>query len=184
MSGLSVDAFLDVYDAHCESLLRFFVRRTLLPEVAADLTAETFAVAFAFRGRYDPERGDAGAWLHAIARHQLGSYARRLKVDRRARERLGMPIRETTQDDYERIEALIDFEHIGVQLGAALEQLPPNQRDAVVHRVIEEMSYVRIARLAGCSEQTARARVSRGLRSLAATLSLVEDHVETQKGQS
>ena len=39
-----------LYAAHAEAILRFFVRRTLQPEVAVDLVGETFAQAFADRG--------------------------------------------------------------------------------------------------------------------------------------
>ena len=53
-------------------LLVFFASRTCDPEAAMDLTAETFAQAFAdraaFRGSSD---GEAAAWLFGIARHQL-----------------------------------------------------------------------------------------------------------------
>jgi hypothetical protein len=40
------DAFAQLYRRHAEDLLRYFARRTLDPEAAAELTAETFAQAF------------------------------------------------------------------------------------------------------------------------------------------
>ncbi len=44
------------YDRHARTLLGFFQRRTGNPEVAADLTAETFAAALVARSRYwDPK---------------------------------------------------------------------------------------------------------------------------------
>jgi RNA polymerase sigma-70 factor (ECF subfamily) len=54
---------------------------------------------------------------------------------------------------------------------AALETLSGDQRDAVRMRVVGEMEYAEIARHAGVSEDVIRARVSRGLRSLARDLS-------------
>jgi RNA polymerase sigma-70 factor (ECF subfamily) len=39
-------AFRELYDRWAERLLAYFYRRVLDPEVAADLLAETFAVAF------------------------------------------------------------------------------------------------------------------------------------------
>jgi hypothetical protein len=57
--GLSADEFLALYQARWDSLLRFFVARTFDPEVAAELTAESFAEAFSFRTRFDPARGEA-----------------------------------------------------------------------------------------------------------------------------
>jgi DNA-directed RNA polymerase specialized sigma24 family protein len=44
-------AFRELYDRWADKLLACFYRRTLEPEVAADLLAETFAVAVARRRR-------------------------------------------------------------------------------------------------------------------------------------
>ena len=59
------------YDRHVRNVLAYFSRRTVDPEVAADLTAETFASALTARRRYKPGRAPAGAWLYAIAARRL-----------------------------------------------------------------------------------------------------------------
>jgi RNA polymerase sigma-70 factor, ECF subfamily len=79
--------------------------------------------------------------------------------------------------DYERIEAMIDFAAVGRQVQSALQGLPPEQRQAVVYRVIDDLSYDEIAERIGCSQDAARARVSRGLRQLGRTLSPPEEDV-------
>jgi DNA-directed RNA polymerase specialized sigma24 family protein len=111
--GLDASAFVALYDDRAEAVLRFFARRTLDPEAAFDLTAETFAEGFASRAGFDPNRGEASAWLFGIAQHQLGSYLRRLTVESRARERLGIGEHRLSEGDYERIEAMIDFAAVG-----------------------------------------------------------------------
>jgi RNA polymerase sigma-70 factor (ECF subfamily) len=176
--GLGIDEFTELYDREAEVVLRYFARRTLDPEVAFDLTAETFAKAFASRQRFVAERGNAAAWLFGIAHHELGSYLRRQKVERRARDRLGIQTELSSAADYDRIEATIDYAAIGRRLGAALRHLPNDQRDAVVYRVVDQLSYEQIAEAAGCSPQTARARVSRGLRVLALVLTFPDDHIQ------
>lgn len=161
------DAFAELFRRHAEPVLRYFVRRTLDPEVASELTAETFAEAFASRRRFR-EKGAAGvAWIFGIARHQLGRFFRNGVVDARARQRLGMPERELEPEDYERIEELIDFEPLRKALGEALMQLSEDQREAMRLRVMEGRSYREVALTLACTEATARARVSRGLRQLA-----------------
>src|SRR5207244_12341465 len=81
-------AFVELYRRHAEDLLRYFARRTLDPEVAAELTAETFAEAFASRARYSYVTGVNGvAWLYWIARHQLGRFFRSGRIDATARKR-------------------------------------------------------------------------------------------------
>ena len=53
------DSFELFYSRYFERLLVFFARRTCDAELAADLTAETFAAALAGRRRYRPQRGGA-----------------------------------------------------------------------------------------------------------------------------
>lgn len=164
------EAFGEFYRRHAENLLRFFVHRTLDPDVAAELTAETFAQAFASRLRFR-DRGQGGAgWLYATGRHQLGRFYRHGAVDARARARLGMPRREVSPEDYERIEELIDSKGVRDGVAEAFSALPAGQREALMLRVIDGRTYQEIARTLSCTEQTARARVSRGLRRLARLL--------------
>lgn len=61
-------AFCELYDRWAEALLAYFYRRVRSPEVAADLLAETFAVAFEARGRFRDVGKPGGASLYGIAR--------------------------------------------------------------------------------------------------------------------
>ena len=54
------EAFGMFYDRHVHSVLGYFARRTGDPEVAADLTAETFASALTARRRFKPGGAPAG----------------------------------------------------------------------------------------------------------------------------
>ena len=164
------EVFGALFERHAEAMLAFFARRTLDAESAAELVAETFAEAFSSRDRFRDQGVDGAAWLYGIGRHLLSRYFRSGAVDARARRRLGMPERNVTEGDYERIEELIDFESIGRQLRGALSALPEEHREAVTLRVIDGRSYREVAQVLGCTEPTARARVSRGLRRIASRL--------------
>ena len=165
------DGFVVFYDHVLPGLLAYFVRRTLDAQVAADLTAETLADAFASRRRFrDRGEGSASAWLYTIAARQLARYLRRQRVEDAARRRLGIDRIELGSEDVERIEALIDFEHVGREVREAFDALRTDQREALRLRVIEGRSYREMAAELGCTEETARARVSRGLKRLAAQL--------------
>jgi RNA polymerase sigma-70 factor, ECF subfamily len=170
VSATEPGAFAVLYRRHAEDLLRYFARRTLDPEAAAELTAETFAQALASRARYRETGANGVAWIYGIARHQLGRFFRSGRVFRDARRRLGMPERELPPADYERIEDLVDFAPIRGAIEEALLTLGEDQREALRLRVIEELPYDEVARRLACSEQTARQRVSRGLRRLALML--------------
>ena len=106
LASLEPGSFAVFYRRHVEDLVAFFMRRTRNAELAADLTAETFAAALVARARFDPGRGSASAWLFGIALHKLARVERRAVAERRARRRLGMEWIELTDADNERIDAL------------------------------------------------------------------------------
>ena len=168
------ELFADFYQRHAEAMLRHFIHRTFDPEVAADLTAETFAQAFASRRRFRPRGAGAPGWLYTIAARQHARFLRRGRVEDRARRRVGLPARSLTEEDYERIEELIDFERVGRAIAAAMSGLSPEHREALTLRIVEGRSYEEVARRLGCSQEAARARVSRALRGLAANADLEE----------
>lgn len=164
------DAFAALYRRHADAILRFFARRTLDPEAAAELTAETFAQAFASRRSFDDRGVEGVAWLYGVARHQLGRFFRSGRVDVAARRKLGMPERELPPEDYDRIEELVDFAPLREALAEALGTLPLHQRDALQLRVIDGLTYPEVAQRLECSQDNARQRVSRGLRHLGLAL--------------
>ena len=167
----SADAFAAMYERESQMILTFVARRTADAEVALDITAETFAQAFkgrrSFRGTTDREQR---AWLITIARRQVGRYLRRGVVERRALEALGVTVPVAHVDDLRAIEEAAQLADLRAVLSDELHRLRRGQREALWLRVIEERSYREIADALGVSEQTARARVSRGLRSLGRAL--------------
>jgi len=159
-------AFRELYDRWAERLLVYFYRRVLDAEVAADLLAETFAVAFERRRRFRDVGRPGGAWLYGIAAHELSHWFRRQEVERRAVRRLGIEVPALDDDSIARIEALIDMESHRLALSAALVQMPAAERDAVEMRVVGQLGYDEIARQLSCSVGAARMRVHRGLARL------------------
>jgi RNA polymerase sigma factor (sigma-70 family) len=163
-----------LYETQAAGVLRFFARRTLQPDVAIDLVAETFARAFANRAQFrGSSESEAIAWVFGIAHHELSAYFRRGAVERRALAKLGLSVAPLIDADYERVEELADLRSLRLTVSDALAQLTVEHREALRLRVVEEQSYPDIARTLGVSEPTVRARVSRGLRALSkATTSL------------
>ena len=150
------------YDRYARTLLGFFQRRTGDPEVAADLTAETFAAALVARSRYRPqEEAGAGAWLFTIARHKLTDYLRRGQAEDRMRARLAMEPVPLGAEDVEMIRWL--GEEVATQM---VDELPEDQRDVIRAHVLDDQAYAEIARSRQLTEATVRKRVSRGLKVL------------------
>ena len=161
------EGFVPFYQAEAEAVLMFLTRRTLDGEVALELTAETFAQAWLGwpRVRTDSDE-EVRAWLFTIARRQLGRYFRRGHVQRAALRRLGIQTPVAYEDDLAAIEAAAGVETFRPELAAELQLLSADQREALQLRVIEEMPYEEVAVRLGISEPTARARVSRALRTM------------------
>lgn len=161
-------AFASLYASNAEAVLAFFARRTFEIEVARDLTAETFALALeglgTFRGSTEDE---AASWLFGIAHHQLSRYVRKGVAEQAAVRRLGIEVPVISSDDSDRIIELAGLEELRGQVANAFSGLKAEQQDALQLRVIDERPYPEVASQLGISEQTARARVSRGLRRLA-----------------
>ncbi|MEV4419411.1 sigma-70 family RNA polymerase sigma factor [Patulibacter sp. NPDC049589] len=159
-------AFGEFYARHERAVLVFMLRRTSSPEVAADLTAEVFATALEAADRFDGRDGAvAVAWLFGIARNVLSHSYRSARVRRDARERMGFPPLELSDETVEHLERLADVAH-GEQAVRLLDQLPPEQREAVIAHVLDERDYAEIAVELQCSTAVIRQRVSRGLSTL------------------
>lgn len=156
------DSFAEFYRRHARRLAGWLMRMTGDAEVAADLTAETFAAVLVGRKRYDPERGAPATWLYGIAAHKLNDWRRRGNAEDRARRRLRMERIQLSDED------VAEFERLGseVSLVEMLEELPGDQREALRARLLEERGYREIARVAGISEAAMRKRVSRGVAGL------------------
>ena len=167
------DAFALFYDAYAERVLVFLTRRVLDVDTAFDLLSETFATALEKRAKFrgattEEEQG----WLFAIARSEVARYWRHGQVERSALARLGVPVPGLSDPEIERIEELAGIARLATRLNEALLALPEDQRRAVELRVVCECGYDDVAGRLGVSEQTARARVSRGLRALSTKLPL------------
>jgi RNA polymerase sigma-70 factor (ECF subfamily) len=164
---LDANDLAQLFDRHAAELLAFFMRRTFEPEVAVDLLAETFAAAFADRSQFrGAEDQTARSWLYAVGRRRLLDFYRRGYVEQRALARLGVERRALTEAEYDRIEDLAASRALREAIGEALGSLSAPERAVLRLRVVEERPYREVAVELGVSEQTARARASRALRTL------------------
>jgi RNA polymerase sigma factor (sigma-70 family) len=160
------EAYVAFYRRHLPAILGFFLRRTGNPELTADLTAEVFAAVLLAAERYEPGERPALAWLYGIASHKLADSRRRGRVEDEARRRLALEPLTIDDEELARVQEMAD----PGAAEAALRTLPPQLRDAVLARVVQERPYAEIATQMQCSEMLVRQRVSRGLRALRARI--------------
>jgi RNA polymerase sigma-70 factor, ECF subfamily len=171
LSAQDPRVFGDFYREHATAITQYFARRVVDAEAALDLTAETFAQAYAgrraFRGNTDEQ---ARAWLYVIAQRQLAAYLRRGYADREARSRLALQRPEADAEELQRVEELGGMSDLRALLARQMEDLPQGYRDAVRLRVVEELPYVEVAERLAITETAARMRVSRALGHLRTAL--------------
>jgi RNA polymerase sigma factor (sigma-70 family) len=114
--------------------------------------------------------GEAEAWIFGIARNQLAYYYRSGEVADRALDQLKWTIPIVLESDRAEIGLDAELASLRAVLREALDRLPAMRREAVELRVLGGLSYEAVAARLGCSEQAARAHVSRGLRQLESQL--------------
>jgi RNA polymerase sigma factor (sigma-70 family) len=159
-AGGDPDAFRILYQRYADRLHRFFVRRGANQSAAVDLTAETFAQAWASKHRFrDLADGSGGPWLFIIARRVLVASVSRQRLERTMLERLQVEWSETADV----VPDASWLEGLDADMTTALDGLPRKQRHALELRVLAGMTYAAIGRELGCTSTAARIRVSRSL---------------------
>ena len=98
------------------------------------------------------------AWLYRIARDRAFGRLRKARRDEQ-------PLDESQIVDTTANEGEFSPED-AAQIHAALDRLPAEQREVLVLRFLEEMSYEEIARVVGCQLGTVRSRIHYGKRAL------------------
>ena len=110
-------------------------------------------------------------WDHVAALEQPGAWLRRVLVNRaRSRwRRLLLEARHRKVDD-----ALVEMTEPAGEVWVALRRLSVRQRQAIVLVFVEDQSLVDTARILGCSDETVRTHLQRGLARLQIELREVE----------
>jgi RNA polymerase sigma-70 factor (ECF subfamily) len=151
----------EVVREHADRVYRLAYRLTGNPHDAEDLTQETFIRVFRSLANYRP--GTFEGWLHRITTNLFLDMVRR-----RARLRMeGLP------EDTDRLpgggpepEDVFSATHLDPTLQAALDELAPEFRAAVVLCDVEGLSYEEIGATLGVKLGTVRSRIHRGRAAL------------------
>src|SRR4051812_33415088 len=152
--------FETVYADHAQRVYAFLAYRTGDPLLAEDLLADTFERAFRARATYDRRRGPA--WLYTIGLNVLRDNARRRSAEARAVERATELVPAAAAPAF----GLEDRDEVM----RALDELAPEEREAVALRYGADLTMPEIAKATGESLTTIEGRIYRSLRKLRAKL--------------
>lgn len=150
---MQLPPFQSLIDAHAAGLHRFLAG-LVGRDQADDCLQETLLAAL----RAYPElrlADNLRAWLYTIARRKAIDTLRRdgrVIVDRKLVEAA--------------LHTIDGHEPVDHGLWGAVQELPPKQRAAVVHRFVADRPYREIATLMATSEESARRSVHEGLKKL------------------
>jgi RNA polymerase sigma factor (sigma-70 family) len=133
-------AFEQIFDRHFDVIHRYIHRR-VGPDLADDLAAETFALAFERRASCRAG-GSVLPWLFGIATNLLRRGWRAERRELRAYGRSGVDQWVGYEDE---AAARVDGASLGARLAAALAEMRPRERDALLLYALAELSYEEIA---------------------------------------
>ena len=146
----------------------FLFRMTSHSGTAADLTQETFVNLHQARHRYRPD-GKFSAWLFTIAanvsRHHARWKSRHPTVSLDQKFDDGLLLAELIDPGQTPEEAAATSECLSA-VHQAFQSLPADLREAMSLFIYEDMSYVMVATVTGCSAKAAEMRIYRARQSL------------------
>jgi RNA polymerase sigma-70 factor (ECF subfamily) len=151
-------AFEELLTLYGPPLLRF-IRKMMesSPEQVQDLAQELWVAIFrGLPGLRDVTK--FRPWAFRIARDRIYRQYRRRNILVQATDNYDLGMLPDAAEATEKIET--------EELQRSLGLIPPEQREVLVLRFFEEMSYEEIARVTGCSLGTVRSRIHYGKRAL------------------
>ncbi|MGA7223873.1 MAG: RNA polymerase sigma factor [Candidatus Acidiferrales bacterium] len=161
----SREAFVELFERYREPVYGFFRRRLENPGSAEELAQECFLALLQNVKRYEP-RASFRSYLYGIALHLVA--AERRKAGREVAENEKLDDRTAEGNAAEGCEA-------GIWLRKALEHLGTNEREILMLREYEQLSYEEIGALLRVPVNTVRSRLFRARMALKEQLIPVKD---------
>ena len=152
------ERFAEIFHRHWDEIYRYVARR-LGPEAAEDVGAETFAVAFRGRDRYDLTRADARPWLYGIATNLIGQHRRAER--RRAQLLARAPAERVSGSFTDGSDARVTAERLGPRMASVLGRLSPADRDLLLLIAWADLTYEEAAEALRVPLGTVRSRLHR-----------------------
>lgn len=156
-------AFSELVVRYQDRIYRFLVRLTRSPDEAIELAQDTFLNAYQALEHWQLET-HFSAWLFRIARNLAFDWLRR---DKRVQF---VPLEEDDGDAFAdpapTPDAVLETRQRYRSLEAALARLPPEHREILLLREIEDMPYQDIATVLGLNVGTVKSRIARARTAL------------------
>ncbi len=153
------DAFGILYDRYITKIYRFIYYKTFVRETAEDITSDVFHKAFERIHSFNSHKGTFSAWIYRIARNSVIDHYRTQKKNIPIDDVFDLHTENRTAEEHDAITALARVEEY-------LKTLPSRQREIIILRLWEELSYKEIAKIIGGTEDGTKMAFSRAIREL------------------
>lgn len=154
-----LDAFAELYDMYVKRIYDFIYYRTSHKQTAEDLASVTFTKAFQNINSFKGSQGLFSAWLFRIARNTIIDHRRTAKPTVYIEAAANAKSRDNVSGEAEVRDRL-------EQVKSYLDTLSEEQRDIVVMRLWDELSYAEIAGLTGKTEGNCKVIFSRVMQKM------------------
>jgi len=165
-NGVNKEDFADLYDQYVRKIFNFIYYKTHHRETAEDLTSETFTKAFRKIEDFDANKGKFSTWLYQIARNTVTDFYRAKKNYANIDDIWDLAADEDILRDLDAARKLEEVQDY-------LKELKAEQREIVLLRVWEGMTYREIAEIVGKDESNCRVVFSRAIQALRQKMPLV-----------
>lgn len=153
------EAFGKLYEEYFKKIYSFVYYRISHRENTEDLVALVFTKALENIKKYNDSKGSFSSWLYRIARNTVIDYYRTAKNT----ADIDNIIEPFTESDIENdMDRQVQLEEIK----SKLEKLSETQREIIIMRVWDELSYKEISQIIGKSESNCKMIFSRGIKEL------------------
>ena len=152
-------AFNDLYGQFLSPVSRLVRLLMRDPAMAEEVTQEVFLAVWLGAGRFDPHRGEGGAWILGIARSRAIDRIRSAEATRRRDQNYAISEHEAPIATHDLVEDRLD----GTIVREALWVLTLKQRQALLLAFFGDHSYQEVAELLGVPLPTVKSRIRDGI---------------------
>lgn len=153
-----LDQFTLIYDKYFKKIYSFIYYRTCYQDYAEDICSQTFMKALENINKYNPEKGPFAAWLYCIAKnlvtdHFRSSASKTVDIesfwDIKSNDNVEVSVKNNLKIQ---------------EVKKYLDKLKPEQKEIILLRVWDEMSFKEIADMTNKSEENCKVIFCRGMK--------------------
>ncbi len=163
-------AFSEIYYVLCDSIYGFAYRMTNKNAVAEDITQEVFMFFVEHPEKYDVERGSLFSFLCGVARNRVLNFLKKSGTRLETNNFESKDVENFSNGNgHSPLKVLLDKE-VSAKIEECVAELSPFQREVLILRELEDLSYEEIADITETDIGVVKSRLYRARRNLAREL--------------